>query len=42
MDDTYVVFINERREVMKAGSQCFYSYGALTNSFLMVVYGFCF
>ena len=29
--DTYVVFINETREVMKAGNQCFYSYGSLSN-----------
>jgi hypothetical protein len=42
IQDSYVVFINETREVMKAGNQCFYSYGSLSNQFLLVVYGFCF
>lgn len=42
LENTYVTFVNETREVMKAGTQAWYCYGNRTNSFLMVHYGFCF
>ena len=42
MEDTYFTFINETREVMKAGTQAWNCYGNRSNVFLMVNYGFCF
>lgn len=41
-ESTYFTFINQTREVMRAGTQAWNCYGNRTNQFLLVNYGFCF
>ena len=42
LNETYMVFVNDTREKMRAGDQVFINYGPRTNAFLFYNYGFAF
>ena len=39
---THFVIVNNTRKTIKTGDQAFFCYGARTNKFLLLNYGFCF